>query len=346
MRVTPLVIVPRDNLNHVVAHDHGQGGIDRRRDVGASEIDGDQRSVGDGQDTLHRAVLGLSERRVDFFGGDALLLNVDNQIDDGNVRGRNSQRDTVQLTLQLRQDQRNRLGGAGGGRHNVQRRSARTSQISVRGIQDSLITSVGVSGGHGALDDAEAFVQNLGERRQAVSGARGVGDDVGRRVKLVRVDTNDVGRDVVTLGRGRDNNLLGTRGDVLASARAVEKDTGTFDDDVDAQFCPRQLQRVSGRDDLDALAIDGDVRVVDNLDVSLEGAQDGIVLDQVRGLLDTAGVVDGNNIEQGVLASAVPASQKVTADATEAVDGNLAGFALGFDGVADRRLREEKNRKM
>jgi hypothetical protein len=55
-------------------------------------------------------------------------------------------------------------------------------------------------------------------------------------------------------------------------------------------------------------------------------------------LLDTAGVVDGNNFEQGVLASAVPASQKVTADTTKAIDGNLAGFALGFDSVADRRL--------
>lgn len=89
---------------------------------------------------------------------------------------------------------------------------------------------------------------------------------------------------------------------------------------------------------MDALAIDGHVRVVDDLDVSFERAQDGIVLDQVRGLLDTAGVVDGNNFEQGVLASAVPASQKVTADTTKAIDGNLAGFALGFDSVADRRL--------
>ena len=75
---------------------------------------------------------------------------------------------------------RNSLGGAGGGRHNVQGRSARTSQVSVRGIQDSLITSVGVSGGHRTLDDAELVVQNLGERRQAVGGARRVGDDVGR----------------------------------------------------------------------------------------------------------------------------------------------------------------------
>ena len=105
----------------------------------------------------------------------------------------------------------------------------------------SLVTSVGVSGGHRALDDAELVVQNLGERRQAVSGARRVGDDVGGRVVLVRVDANDVGRDVVTLGRGGDDNLLGTRGDVLASARAVNEDTSTFDDDVDAHFLPRQL---------------------------------------------------------------------------------------------------------
>ena len=90
---------------------------------------------------------------------------------------------------------------------------------------------------------------------------------------------------------------------------------------------------------MDALAIDGHVRVVDDLDVSFERAQDGIVLDQVRGLLDTAGGVDGNNFEQGVLAAAVPASQKVTADTTKAVDSNFAFFALSFDSVADRCLR-------
>jgi hypothetical protein len=56
-------------------------------------------------------------------------------------------------------------------------------------------------------------------------------------------------------------------------------------------------------------------------------------------LFDTAGVVDGNNIEHGVTASAVPASQKVTADTTKAVDSNFAFFALSFDSVADRCLR-------
>jgi hypothetical protein len=34
----------------------------------------------------------------------------------------------------------------------------------------------------------------------------------------------------------------------------------------------------------------------------------------------------------------VPASQKVTADTTKAVDSNFAFFALSFDSVADRCL--------
>ena len=39
------------------------------------------------------------------------------------------------------------------------------------------------------LTKPKLVVQDLGERRQAVGGARGVGDDVGSvRVKLVRVD--------------------------------------------------------------------------------------------------------------------------------------------------------------
>ena len=80
------------------------------------------------------------------------------------------------------------------------------------------------------------FVQT-GERRQAVGGARGVGDNVGSFVKLVRVDANDVGRDVVTLGRGRDDNLLGTSGH--AGKDLAIEETPVLDDDVDAHFLPR-----------------------------------------------------------------------------------------------------------
>ena len=124
----------------------------------------------------------------------------------------------------------------------------------------------------------------------------------------------------------------------LPSARAVEKDTGTFDDDVDAHFLPRQLQRVSLRDNLDDVAIDRDGLVVDNLNFRLERTQDRIVLEQVRSRLGAAGLVDADDLERAIRSAGLPASDKVTADTTKAIDGNLAGFALGFDSVADRRL--------
>ena len=91
-----------------------------------------------------------------------------------------------------------------------------------------------MSGGHQTLDQTEFVVQDLDERRQAVGRARRVGDDLVRVLVLVSVDAQNVRRDVVALRRGGDDNLLGTRGQVLGSTRGVNEDTSTFDDDVDA----------------------------------------------------------------------------------------------------------------
>ena len=238
----------------------------------------------------------------------------------------------------MRQDERDSLGGAGGGRHDVQGGGASAAQVTVRRIQNALVTGVGVRGGHQTLDDTESVVENLDERREAVGRARRVGDDLVGVLVLVGVDTEDVGRDVVTLGRGRDDNLLGARGQVLGGARGVDEDAGTFNDDVDAESLPRQLERVTGRHNLDGLAVDGDVRVVDDLDIRLERAEDGVVLDQVARLLHSARVVDGDDVEHGVGAS-VPASQEVAADAAETVDGNLALLTLHrCDGLRASRL--------
>ena len=82
--------------------------------------------------------------------------------------------------------------------------------------------------------------------------------------------------------------------------------------ELHAELLPGELEGVAGGDDLDDLAVDGDVGVVDNLDVGIEGAEDGVVLDEVGRLLDTAGVVDGDNLEAG-LGAAVPAAEEVAA---------------------------------
>ena len=128
------------------------------------------------------------------------------------------ERDAVELTLELRQDERDSLGGAGGGRHNVQGGGTGATQVAVRGIQDALVTGVGVGGGHQTLDDAKLVVEHLDERRETVGRARGVGDNLVAVLVVFGVDTENIGRDVVTLGRGGDDNLLGARLKVLGRA--------------------------------------------------------------------------------------------------------------------------------
>ena len=123
---------------------------------------------------------------------------------------------------------------------------------------------------------------------------------------------------------------------MLAGSLDVNEDSGSLDDEVDSQSLPGEGQGVAAGNDLDLLSVDGDGVVADNLDISVEGAQDRVVLEQVRGLLDTSGVVDGDDLQEGVL-PALPAAEEVAANATESVDGDLE-LLLGDNLHADGGL--------
>ncbi len=68
---------------------------------------------------------------------------------------------TVQLALHGGDDKGNSLGSSSGGGHNVEGCSSGTTQVPVGGIQQSLVSCVGVSGGHSSLDNSKLFFQNL-----------------------------------------------------------------------------------------------------------------------------------------------------------------------------------------
>src|SRR5690606_13328019 len=101
----------------------------------------------------------------------------------------------------------------------------------------------GVHGGHQAALDAPLVVQHLGQRRQAVGGAGGVGDDRLALVGLV-VDAEDEHRRVV-LGRRRQDHLLRAGVEVLLRAGLVQEQAGGLDDDVGADRVPLQVGRVA-----------------------------------------------------------------------------------------------------
>ena len=149
-------------------------------------VGGHHRIFGVGQDALQLALGRCLQRGVDLFGGGRLLQHRD-QIDHGDVRGRNAHGVAVELALQFRHHQADRLGGAGGGGDHVERGGAGAAQILVREIEHVLVVGVAVDRGHRSLLDAEVVVQHLDHRGQAVGGAGRVGDDVvlGRIVHVV-----------------------------------------------------------------------------------------------------------------------------------------------------------------
>lgn len=68
---------------------------------------------------------------------------------------------TIELALQAGDDEGNSLGSSSCGGHNVEGGSPGTAQVTVGGVQQPLVSSVGVGGCHGSLDNAELVVQNL-----------------------------------------------------------------------------------------------------------------------------------------------------------------------------------------
>ena len=107
-----------------------------------------------------------------------------------------------------------------------------------------LIAGIGVDRRHEALLDADRLVQHLGDRRQAIGRARGVGDDVVVLGQLVVVDAVDDG-EIGAVGRGRDDHPLGAGLEMRRGLLLRGEDAGAFERDIDAESFQRQLRRVA-----------------------------------------------------------------------------------------------------
>jgi len=132
------------------------------------------------------------------------------------------------------------------------------------------------------------------------------------------VDAED-DRDVGILGRRRDENLLGARVEVLLGSRAVGEEPGRLEHDVHAQIAPRQARRVTLGEHLHLLAAGPD-DTVPELDVAREGAEDRVVLQEVRHGLRVPEVVQRDDLDVG--AQLLLRAEEVAADPAEAVDAD------------------------
>ncbi len=232
-------------------------------------VDRDDRVFRIEQNVFHRAERRFVEGRVDR-GDVAVFLGFDGQVHQRDIRRGDADREAVDLALELRQHQMQRLGRAGAGWDHRHGGCAPAPQVFVRQIEQLLVVGVGMDRGHDAVFDAEVIQQDFGHGRQAVGRAGGVGDDVVRdRVVGLVVDAQHEG-DIRVGRRGGNNDVLGSGCEVLPCAFAVGEAPSRFDDDVDLQILPGQVFGVLHREHFNGLAVDEDL-VVFGLDAPGQG---------------------------------------------------------------------------
>ena len=200
-------------------------------------------------------------------------------------------------------------------------------------VEDLLVVRVGMNGIHEAALDAEVLEQDLRERREAVGRAGRVGDDVVLLlIVLVVVDAHDDG-DVLVLGGSRDDDLLGAGFQVSLRLVGIGEQAGGLDDDVDAQLAPRQVSRLALGQDLHLDAV-GIKTVFGNRHLVECTAVDGVVLQQVCHGRLVAQVVDGDDLELGILRHS---AEDQTADTAKSVNAHLCSHTYPFHRMLSNR---------
>ena len=183
-----------------------------------------------------------------------------------------------------------------------------------------------MNGGHKTVGDTELVVQDLGDGSQAVGGARCVRNDLLACIGI-GVDTANEHRGSVLRG-SRHYDVLCTGSDVSLSLLLGEEQTRRLDNILGTYLVPLQvcgilLGQIGGvtlSKHGDGLAVDHDV-VALGIDVAVELAVHGVVLEHVSQVIHGAKVVDAHYI---VLVSlSASCTEYHTADTSETVDTNL-----------------------
>ena len=172
---------------------------------------------------------------------------------------------------------------------------ARPAHVLVRLVEHVLVVGVGVDRRHEARLDADEVVQHLGDGRQAVGRARGVGDDLVLGLELVVVDAVDDG-EVRALRRRRDQHALGaglecTTAFSLSVKMPVHSRTMSMPSDFQGSFLgSRSASTLMG-------PLPTSIELALDLHLAGKAAVHAVVAQQVRVVLGRNQVVDGDDLQ-------------------------------------------------
>ena len=285
------------------------------------EVGGNNVLIGVVHNTLHLALASSLHSLADLLIGGGLGKGA-GQVNNGNIKGGNTERHTGQLALEVGNDQSTSLGSAGGGRNDVAGCRTAAAPVLLGGAVNGLLgTGGGVYGGHQTLHDTKVVIDDLCQRREAVGGAGGVGNDLHILGVGVLVNAHNKGGSLGILGRSGDDDLLGAALQMGFALLGGGKYAGGLYHIVGADLTPRNFSGVHQVKDLDGLAVDGELFVLD-LHGALKATMNCIVLGHVNHVVAVdGGIVDCNHLVLFRLLHG--GAEHQSADTTKAVNTDL-----------------------
>ena len=356
--IAPLVVVPGNEFEELaVEFDRGTGVVDRGALV-VGEVGRDHFFVGVAENAREVGLRGFLEGSADLLEG-GFLGGLEGQIDDGHGWGRYAEGHARELAFDFGAHEGDSLGGAGGGGDDVLRGGAATLPVFLGWAVHGLLRGgVSVNGGEQTFLETEAFFEeHVDERREAVRGAGGVGNDaVFGDVEFVVVHAHHDG-DVFALRGSGNDDLLSASGDVALGFFGFGEEAGRFDHEIDAQLGPRKFGGGLGGDHEDVLAVNHEDVVFGLVwggffggNGALEFTLGRVVFNKVREIVSGDDIADGDHIEGGAKQALLNESaENETTDTTKTIDcdfychGRLRIFKcclLEWDWVITRERRE------
>src|ERR671912_75987 len=292
----PLVVVPTHHLRQVAADHAGHVELDHRRPRIPHDVAGDKRIFGNSEDLPVAFGRGfLAKGSVDLFSG-SLPTEQEHEVGDRTDRDGASHSNAVEARSHLRE----RLGHgdrcSGAGRNEVRGGSPPAAEVllAAGAVHDRLGGRVGVDRGEERLLDAEVAVQDFDHRCDVVGGATRARED--GRAAARTVHAVDDRRDIYAARRSGENNPRRPGLYVLAGVFLLREQARAFEDKLHAQITPRQPGGIAFTEVADALPVHEE-RSVRRLHVPSVTSVDGVVLEEVRHVLERAYVVHGDQIQ-------------------------------------------------
>lgn len=297
--------------------DHGAFGVDDAGTGVVGVVCGDEGFFFIAEDSFKRAIGSCFEGGVDFGDGD-FFFEFEDEVGEGGVEEGDPDGDAVEAAFKFGEDHGDGGGRSGGGGDEGVDGRAGTAEVFVGSVDDGLGIGEVMQSGEHAVFEAESLVDHLDDGRDAVGGARGVGDEVisGGVVEFVVAAHDDV-EDALFDGGG-DDDFFDAGIEVGLEALGVAEGAGAFEDDVDAS--PVDFGRMVLGSVGERLSVDED-GVVGVGNVAIPAAVDGVEFEEVGGGFGIGfGVVEAYEFQVGVIEGG---AENEAADAAKTVDGDF-----------------------